>query len=564
MLANLTVQDIVLIDRLGVEFDAGLTVLTGETGAGKSILLDAMALALGGRGDNALVRPGTERGQVIAEFVPGADHPVRALLAENDIEIDGPVILRRVQSADGKTRAFINDQPVSAGLLRMAGALLVEIHGQHDERALVDPGEHRRLLDAFGGLEPDAAEVARFHAAWRAAEHDAEALRESIAEAERERDFLDAAMSELEALSPETGEEQRLADQRQLLMQAQKIAGDLGEAHETIAGSASPVPELASLLRSLDRKSAHAPGLVDTAVASLGAALDHLEETRIGLEEALRTANFDPQELDAAEERLFALRAAARKYRTDVDGLPAVAAEYSARLADLETGRERLAGLEQAVKETQGRYREAARGLSTKRAAAARMLEEEVNGELPALKLDAAAFLVVQDVEEAAGAADGFDRIAFHVRTNPGLPAGPLMKVASGGELSRFLLALKVALADRGSAPTLVFDEIDTGAGGAVAEAIGRRLVRLAERVQVLAVTHAPQVAARAGAHLVISKNAVDKGERVATDVTPVAGMERREEIARMLAGAIISDEARAAAAHLMGSDDLDEAVKSA
>ncbi len=564
MLANLTVQDIVLIDRLGVEFDAGLTVLTGETGAGKSILLDAMALALGGRGDNALVRSGAERGQVIAEFAPGADHPVRALFAENGIAADGPVILRRVQSADGKTRAFINDQPVSAGLLRAAGALLVEIHGQHDDRALVDPGEHRRLLDAFGGLEPDAAEVARFHAGWRAAEHDAAALRNSIAEAERERDFLQASVSELEALSPETGEEQRLADQRQLLMQAQKIAGDLNEAYETIAGSVSPVPELSSLLRRLDRKSADAPGLVEGAVASLAAALDHLEETRAGLEEALRTANFDPHELDAAEERLFALRAAARKYRTDVDGLPGVAAEFAARLTDLETGQERLADLEKAVGETQERYREAARSLSAKRQAAARTLEDEVNGELPALKLDGAAFLVVQDIDEAAGAAGGFDRIAFHVRTNPGSPAGPLMKVASGGELSRFLLALKVALADRGSAPTLVFDEIDTGAGGAVAEAIGRRLARLADRVQVLAVTHAPQVAARAGAHLVISKGAVEKGKSVATAVTPVAGMERREEIARMLAGAVISDEARAAAARLMGPAEATGAAKSA
>jgi DNA repair protein RecN (Recombination protein N) len=564
MLANLTVQDIVLINRLGVEFDAGLTVLTGETGAGKSILLDALALALGGRGDNALVRPGAERGQVIAQFEPGADHGVRALLGENAIEADGPVILRRVQMVDGKTRAFINDQPCSVGLLRAAGALLVEIHGQHDDRALVDAGEHRRLLDAFGGLERDAADLARFHGAWRAAEDEAGALKASIAEAERERDFLDAAVSELEALSPESGEEERLADKRQLLMQAEKIAGDLDEAYETIAGSASPVPELSSLLRRLERKSANAPGLLEGVVASLGAALDRLEETRIGLEEALGTANFDPHELESAEERLFALRAAARKYRTDVDGLPGVAADFSDRLADLVTGRERLAMLEKAAEERQERYRQAARNLSVKRQAAGRALEDAVTGELPALKLEAAAFIVVQDVDEATGSADGIDRIAFHVRTNPGSPAGPLMKVASGGELSRFLLALKVALAERGSAPTLVFDEIDAGAGGAVAEAIGKRLARLAERVQVLAVTHAPQVAARAGAHLLISKNAVENGKRVATGVTPVAGNERREEIARMLAGAVISDEARAAAARLIVPADAAEAAKSA
>ncbi len=548
MLANLTVQDIVLIDRLGVEFDAGLTVLTGETGAGKSILLDAMALALGGRGDNGLVRPGKGRGQVIAQFEPPADHRVRALLEENAIEADGPIILRRVQMADGKTRAFINDQPCSIALLRAAGALLVEIHGQHDERALVDPGEHRRLLDAFGGLEPDAAEVARFHARWR--------------DAERERDFLASALSELTALSPEPGEEERLANQRQSLMQAETIAGDLDEAYETIAGSASPVPELSSLLRRLDRKSTNAPGLLDGVVSALAAALDRLEETRLGLEEALQKANFEPQELESAEERLFALRAAARKYRTDVDGLPGVAAEFAARLGDLETGRERLADLQRAVKECLGRYRQGALSLSVKRQTAGRALEEEVNGELPALKLEAAAFFVIQDVDEAAGAADGFDRIAFHVRTNPGSPAGPLMKVASGGELARFLLALKVALAERGSAPTLVFDEIDAGAGGAVAEAIGRRLARLAEKVQVLAVTHAPQVAARAGAHLLISKSKVDKGKRVATNVTPVAGTERREEIARMLAGAVISDEARAAAARLMDPAEVAEMGK--
>ena len=562
MLANLTVQDIVLIDRLGVEFDAGLTVLTGETGAGKSILLDAMALALGGRGDNGLVRPGKGRGQVIAQFEPPADHRVRALLEENAIEADGPVILRRVQMADGKTRAFINDQPCSIALLREAGALLVEIHGQHDERALVDPGEHRRLLDAFGGLEPDAAEVARFHARWRDAERDAGALEGSIAEAERERDFLASALSELTALSPEPGEEERLANQRQSLMQAETIAGDLDEAYETIAGSASPVPELSSLLRRLDRKSTNAPGLLDGVVSALGAALDRLEETRLGLEEALQKANFEPQELESAEERLFALRAAARKYRTDVDSLPGVAAEFAARLGDLETGRERLADLQRAVKECLGRYRQGALSLSVKRQTAGRALEEEVNGELPALKLEAAAFFVIQDVDEAAGAADGFDRIAFHVRTNPGSPAGPLMKVASGGELARFLLALKVALAERGSAPTLVFDEIDAGAGGAVAEAIGHRLARLAEKVQVLAVTHAPQVAARAGAHLLISKSKVDKGKRVVTNVTPVAGTERREEIARMLAGAVISDEARAAAARLMDPAEVAEMGK--
>lgn len=552
MLASLTVQDIVLIDRLGIEFGAGLTVLTGETGAGKSILLDALALALGARGDAALVRAGAERGQIIAIFEPEAEHAVFKLLEENGIAADGGLILRRIQTADGKTRAFVNDQPCGVALLRAIGALLVEIHGQHDERALIGAEEHRRLLDAFGRLEPDAAAVAERYHALKELEGEAERLRAAIESSAREAEYLRASLEELTALSPEPGEETQLAERRQFLMRAEKVAGDLNEAHEIVGGSASPIPELVGLARRLERKSAEAPGLLEETVAALGAALDHLEEVRRGLEAAMRACEFDPDELERSEERLFALRAAARKHQVPVDDLPAVAVEFSARLSEVEVGSGRLKALEAAVAEARRSYRKASAKLSERRAEAASALEAAVNAELPALKLQAARFIVARETDENAVSPEGFDRIAFHVRTNPGTEAGPLMKVASGGELSRFLLALKVALADRGSAPTLVFDEIDAGAGGAVAEAIGRRLARLAERVQVLSVTHAPQVAAQAGAHFLITKSEIEKGKRVTTAVTPIAGRARREEIARMLAGETISDEARAAAERLI------------
>ncbi len=552
MLASLTVQDVVLIDRLGIEFGAGLSVLTGETGAGKSILLDALALALGARGDATLVRSGAERGQVTAVFEPAADHPAFALLRDNDIAAEGAIILRRVQSADGKTRAFINDQPVGVGLLKAVGALLVEIHGQHDDRALIGGEEHRRLLDAFGRLETDASEVAARHRALRECETEAAALAAALEASLRDADYLRASVAELEALAPEPGEETPLAERRQFLMRAEKIAGDLNDAHEILGGDASPTPELIGLARRLERKSADMPGLLDQTVAALGVALDNLDEARRGLEAAIRACEFDAGELERTEERLFALRAAGRKYHVPINDLAALAGDFAAKLLDLDLGDAKLRALEAASREALAAYRTAAARLSERRAVAAKALEKAVNTELPALKLQAARFSVARETDEASVSPDGLDRVAFHVRTNPGTEAGPLMKVASGGELSRFLLALKVALADRGSAPTLVFDEIDAGAGGAVAEAIGRRLAKLAERVQVLSVTHAPQVAAQAGAHFLITKADVQKGKRVKTEVTPIADRARREEIARMLAGETISDEARAAADRLM------------
>jgi DNA repair protein RecN (Recombination protein N) len=557
MLVQLSIRDIVLIDRLDLAFEPGLSVLTGETGAGKSILLDSLSLALGGRGDGGLVRHGEDKGQVTAVFDIAPKHPLRALLHDNAIDDDGDsVIFRRVQSADGRTRAYVNDQPVSAQLLRQAGSLLVEIHGQHDDRALVDTEAHRTLLDAFAGLTEAAGEVAGHHRLWKETGREARAHRAKVEAAQREADYIRSSVAELEKLAPVDGEEDELAEQRSRMMKSERIAGDISEASDYLNGQASPVPHIASLVRRLERKAAEAPGLLEQTVQALDEALGHLSEAQNQIEAALRRTEFDPRELERVEERLFALRGASRKYSVPVSDLPALAAKMVADLADLDHGEERLKLLDARETEAKATYVAAARNLSAKRGNAAKALAEAVMAELPALKLDRARFMVEIDSDEENGTASGIDRVEFHVQTNPGTKPGPITKVASGGELSRFLLALKVALADRGSAPTLVFDEIDTGVGGAVADAIGQRLKRLSARVQVLSVTHAPQVAARADTHLLISKgpSGDDKG-RVATRVASMDESARREEIARMLAGASITEEARAAAGKLLAGE---------
>jgi DNA repair protein RecN (Recombination protein N) len=552
MLVRLSIRDIVLIDRLDMDFGPGLSVLTGETGAGKSILLDAFALALGARGDATLVRNGAEQGQVAAAFEIAADHPARALLADCAVVADETLILRRVQFADGRTRAFVNDQPVSVQTLQAAGAALVEIHGQHDARALVDAATHRRLLDAFGRLEAEAAAVERSWQERRAAEAAVAAHRADVERAAREADWLRHAVEELNKLAPEPGEEQALAERRAAMMQAEKVAADLRDARETIAGAASPVPALGAAIRRLERRAAQAPALIEPAVKSLDVALGALEEARAHLERAMALAEHDPQELERLEERLFALRAAARKYNSPVDELAALATRYAGDLELIDAGAEKLAALEAAARACEQKYADDARELSAARKRVAEKLDKAVNAELKPLKLERAQFVTEITSDAAAAGPNGIDRVEFWVRTNPGTRPGPIMKVASGGELARFLLALKVALADRGSAPTLIFDEVDTGVGGAVADAIGVRLARLAERVQVLAVTHAPQVAARASRHYLVSKETLQQGRLVATRVSELTAARRREEIARMLAGAKITDEARAAADKLI------------
>jgi DNA repair protein RecN (Recombination protein N) len=434
--------------------------------------------------------------------------------------------------------------------------MLVEIHGQHDDRALVDTNAHRTLLDAFAGLTDEVSEVSRLYRLWRDSERTLKKHREKVESAAREADYLRSSVEELEKLSPQDGEEEELADRRQKMMKAERIAGDIAEASEFLNGNASPVPHIASLVRRLERKSHEAPGLLEDTVTLLDAALDQLSNAQMEVEAALRKTEYDPRELERVEERLFALRAASRKYSVPVTELPALAVRMIADLADLDAGEERLARLEAEVGLARENYDAAARSLSDKRHHAGTALAGAVMAELPALKLERARFMVEISTDAGEAAAEGIDVVEFHVQTNPGTRPGSIMKVASGGELSRFLLALKVALADRGSAPTLVFDEIDTGVGGAVADAIGQRLKRLSERVQVLSVTHAPQVAARAATHLLISKGPVaDGSEKIATRVATMAQKDRTEEIARMLAGASVTEEARAAAKRLLAGN---------
>ena len=554
MLARLSIRDIVLIDRLDIDFGTGLAALTGETGAGKSILLDAFALALGARGEAALVREGAEQGQVIAAFELAKSHPARRLLADNDL-IAGPaaedeLIVRRVQFADGRTRAFINDQPVSVQVLRALGSALVEIHGQHDDRAFVEAATHRALLDAFGGLEDAAAEVRSLWEQRRAREAAVAAHRADVERARREAEWLRHAVDELGQLAPQGGEETALAERRASMMQAEKSAEDLRATLDAVSGPQSPVPPLATAVRRLERRAAQAPALVEPVVKAIDAALTALDDARTHLEHALRVADYDPNELERIEERLFALRAAGRKYNVSVDELAALARRYEGDLALIDAGAERLAALEKEAQDVVARYRQAAQALSAARKRTAQKLDKVVNAELKPLKLERAQFTT--QIESEGEGPEGLERVEFWVRTNPGTRPGPLMKVASGGELARFLLALKVVLADRGSAPTLIFDEIDTGVGGATADAIGARLAQLSSGVQVIAVTHAPQVAARADRHYLISKDALAKGKRVATRVSELEAERRREEIARMLAGAEITAEARAAAERLI------------
>jgi DNA repair protein RecN (Recombination protein N) len=552
MLARLSIRDIILIDRWGVDFGSCFATRTVETGAGKSILLDAFALALGARGEAALVRHGAEQGQVIAAFEVAKGHPARRVLAANDLvaDTDDELIVRRVQFADGRTRAFVNDQPVSVQVLRALGAALVEIHGQHDERAFVEAATHRALVDAFGGLEDDAAEVSRLWHEHRARKAAVEAHRAEVERAQREAEWLRHAVDELRRLAPETGEETALAERRAAMMQAEKVAEDLRATHEAISGPQSPVPPLATAVRRLERRAVQAPALIGPIVKALDAALSALDEARTHVEQALGVAQYDPPELERIEERLFALRAAGRKYNVPIDELAALTRRYEDDLALIDAGAERLKALEHEAQAAATRYREAAQALSAARARAAQALDKAVNAELKPLKLERAQFST--QIEAEGEGPEGLDRIEFWVRTNPGTRPGPLMKVASGGELARFLLALKVVLADRGSAPTLIFDEVDTGVGGAIADAIGVRLARLASSVQVIAVTHAPQVAARADRHYLITKDALAKGKRVATRVVELKAERRREEIARMLAGAEITAEARAAAERLI------------
>jgi DNA repair protein RecN (Recombination protein N) len=548
MLTGLSIRDVVLIEALDLEFANGLGVLTGETGAGKSILLDALGLALGARADSGLVRAGADKAQVTASFDAPAN--VVALLGENDIEIDvgEPLLIRRSVKADGGSKAFINDQPCSAALLRDVGASLVEIHGQHDDRGLLNPRGHRALLDAFGRC--DTATVAANFTSWHEAKVRLDIAREALENAARDQEWIEHAVAELAAFNPQPGEEEELAGERSDMQKGERIAEDLKAVLESFDGPKSGLALIRSAARKLDRL-ADAHPLLAEALTSLDRAVIEASEAEDKLNAAARAIEYEPARLDEIEERLFELRALARKHNVAPDGIIALQERLTAQLQSIEAGGEGLAMLEAEVAAKHAAYVTSATALSETRRASAAKLDAAVKVELAPLKLDAAQFqTAVEQLPEERWAASGMDRVEFLISTNPGAPFAPLAKIASGGELSRFILALKVALAEEGGAATIIFDEIDRGVGGAVAAAIGERLARLAQHTQLLAVTHSPQVAAKGKAHYFIAKSS--QGTVTRTGVVLLDNEARSQEIARMLSGAEVTDEARAQAKRLL------------
>ncbi|AQX21065.1 DNA replication and repair protein RecN [Bartonella sp. CDC_skunk] len=552
MLVQLSIHNIVLIERLDIHFTEGLSVLTGETGTGKSILLDSLSLALGGRGDSSLVRHGMTQGQVTAVFNVPVSHPVRRLICENGFDCEGDIILRRVQSSDGRSRGFLNDQVISITLMRDIGRMLVEIHGQHDDRAFVDISTHRQLLDAFGGLESEVENLRECYRIWHTLKERVQQQHVKVESAVREVDYLRASVEELDKFDFKVDEEDALSLRRADMLKLEKIATDIREADDLLGGSKSPIPVLANLVRRLERKIPEAQDLIIPIVKSIDDALRALTTAQDCIEAAMQALDFDTNELERIEERLFALRGFSRKYHVSGDELAQLCDKMCAELADFDSAQATLVHLETEAQKAQKEYDILAQALSIKRQEVARRLSSSVMDELPALKLEKAEFIVEIQSDAEKYSPDGIDRVEYWVRTNPGTRAGPILSVASGGELSRFLLALKVVLADRGSAPTLIFDEIDTGVGGAVAAAIGQRLLRLSKNIQVFAVTHAPQVASKAHNHFLISK--VESGDTgcFVTSVNKIETHERAEEIARMLAGEQVTEEARAAAQKLL------------
>ncbi|MEP2102893.1 MAG: DNA repair protein RecN [Parasphingorhabdus sp.] len=551
MLQSLSIRDIVLIEALDLEFGSGLSVLTGETGAGKSILLDSLGLALGNRADSGLVRQGTQKAQVTASFdTPAAESKLALYLRDNDIDVEPgePLIIKRSVKADGGSRAFVNDQPCSATLLRELGSKLIEIHGQHDDRGLINPKGHRTLLDAYAGA--DGTKVRKAFEGWQSSKAALEQALEDQEAAEQDREYLEHSVTELSKFTPQPGEEQELALERATMMKGEKLTGDLEAIRAAFDGSNGGLASLRAAARRLDRIAEDHP-LLTEALQALDRAVIEASEAEEKLNDAAHALTFDPQRLDDMETRLFDLRALARKHRVEGDALPQLLIDLETRLLAISDGGKSLGALEANVRAAKQAYVGAAEGLRLKRAKAAKALDKAVAGELVPLKLDAARFeTLLEPLEEDRWGPNGMDRIEFLISTNPGAPLAPLGKIASGGELSRFILALKVALAEEGGAKTIIFDEVDRGVGGAVASAIGDRLSRLSDSAQLLVVTHSPQVASKGNAHMLINKSS--NGTVSRTDVNALDDEGRRQEIARMLSGADVTDEARAQADRLL------------
>lgn len=547
MLRALDIRDVLIIDRLSLEFAAGLNVLTGETGAGKSILLDALGFVLGWRGRAELVRSGAAQGEVVAEFDLPAGHAARMVLAEAGIEAEDALILRRVNTADGRKTAFVNDRRVSGEVLRDLSETLVELHGQHDDRGLLNPRGHRTLLDSFAGVDTTLVRLA-----WRARAQTREALavaQSTLERAQAEEDFLRHAVAELDKLDPKPGEEAVLDARRRRMQGAERIRADILRANSAIAANGAE-GAMRDALRWLEGAADRADGRLDGALAALSRALIELGEAQGGVEDSLRQLDFNPAELETLEERLFAIRALARKHSVLPDDLGTFADQLRLRLAAIDGGAAGLARLQLALAEAERTYVREAALLTDQRRASAGRLDAAMAAELAPLKMERAVFTT--DITAGDAGPDGVDAVTFTVATNPGAPSGALNKIASGGELSRFLLALKVCLTGNIPGLTLIFDEIDRGVGGATADAVGRRLQALSAGAQVLVVTHSPQVAAFGAQHWRVEKR-VEAGQTLSA-VTALDPAERVEEIARMLAGDRVTEAAREAARALLGS----------
>ncbi|HSR56299.1 MAG TPA: DNA repair protein RecN [Alphaproteobacteria bacterium] len=551
MLRRLSIRDVVLVDRLELNFTGSFGVLTGETGAGKSILLDALGVALGARAESRLIRSGADKAQVSATFELPDDHPALGLLTERDLPVDETLILRRVVGTDGRSRAYVNDEPVSAGLLASLAAVLVEIHGQHETQGLLNTATHRALLDGFAGHGELLARVREAWEALSAARMAEAASRTAIAEAKRDEELLRHEVAEIEALEPQPGEEERLADERRFRMAGEKLAQSLQDAEAGLTADTGVESAINVALRALERSRGDAAGRFDAAIAALERAAMEAADALGEIRDAAATLTGEPGRLSEVEDRLFALRAVARKHEVSADELARHGAELAARLAAIEDSDAELGRLAKARQAAEDAYATAAKRLSASRAKAAAGLETSMSKELPPLKLEKARFRVtLSPLDEQNLGAEGAERVMFEIAANPGSEPGPLNKVASGGELARIMLALRVVLAADGTVPTLVFDEVDSGISGATADAVGERLARLGTRLQVLVVTHSPQVAARGDQHWRVEKQGGKK--TTATRVEELAIGDRREEIARMLAGATVTDEARAAADRLL------------
>ena len=555
MLATLSIRDFVLIEKLDLDFAqaGGLGALTGETGAGKSILIDALGLALGARAESGTVRRGAAQASVAASFDLPRDHSARSILSEQGIDGEDMLTLRRTISADGRGRAFVNDQPASVALLRRLGETLVEIQGQMEQHGLLDTATHRASLDAFAGLDRQSAAVASSWRNWRAAERALADARAAAEAARRDEDFLRHAVKELEALAPEAEDEERLSAERQLMRAGSALGEAVEQALAELEQGRGAVAALRAAHRLIERNADKAAGRLDTPLSALERALSEATEAQAQLETARESLEFDPVKLEKIEERLFALRAAARKHNVAVPDLAALVEKFAAQLAALDDGEAGLNKLAAAAKAKRAAYVAAAEAQAAGRRKGAAKLDKAVAAELGPLKLERAKFVTeLTALPEAEWSAAGIDRVQFTVATNPGTPPAPIARIASGGELSRFLLALKVCLARVGDASTIVFDEVDSGIGGATAAAVGERLKRLAKDVQVLVVTHSPQVAAIADRHWLIRKTTTRSA--ASTDVLSLDPKGRREEIARMLSGAEVTAEARAAADKLLAT----------